>query len=223
MPTSRLALYNGALMYCQERALASLTENREPRYLLDNVWDDGGVQHCLEQGQWVFAMRTTKQTYDPNYTPAFGLKKAFPKPSDWVATSAVCQDEYFKVPLLEYADEAGYWFADLEDIYVKIVSNDVAYGMNLALWPSTFTDYVKQYFAGRIVGKLTGKESLDAKLNGPPGRPENGTVHAALITAKNRDAMARPTTFPAKGTWVRSRAGQNTGWRDGGNNGQLIG
>jgi hypothetical protein len=54
---------------------------------------------------------------------AVRLRGAFAKPTDWVDTSAVCQDEYFRVPLLQYADEVGYWFADLDEIYVKYVSD----------------------------------------------------------------------------------------------------
>lgn len=222
MSTSRLRIYNGALLICQQRQIASLTVNEEARYLLDNVWNDGGVRYCLEQGQWRFAMRATKQTYDPSVTPSFGYSKAFPKPTDWVETSAVCQDPYFNTPLLQYADEVGYWVADLEDIYVKYVSDDANFGSNLALWPYSFTEYVKHYFAGRIVGKLSNSSDLVSRLLGQPGRPEKGQVHAALITAKNRDAMAGPATYPARGSWSGSRQGRGGRW-DRGNPSQLIG
>jgi len=221
--TSRLAIYNGALLLCGQRGISSLTENVEARYLLDVVWNDGGMRYCLEQAQWRFAMRTTKQTYDPSITPAFGYAKAFPKPTDWIETAAVCSDEYFNSPLRQYADEIGFWFSDLEDIYVKYVSDDTNYGSDLSLWPYSFTDYVKFYFAGRIAPKLTSVAGLDLKLNGPPGRPDKGAVHAALTNAKNRDAMAGPTSFPARGTWSLSRQGSGRGWRDGGNRGSLIG
>ena len=223
MATTRLEIYNGALLICQERAISSLSVNEEPRYLLDNVWNARGVRFCLEQGQWRFGMRATKQTYDPAVTPAFGYQKAFPKPTDWIDTSAVCSDPYFNTPLLQYADEVGYWFSDLEDIYVKYVSDDVTFGANLALWPESFTEYVKHYFAGKICGKMTGGERLVERLLGPAGHPEKGEVHAALVRAKNRDAMAGPTTFPARGAWVGSRFGGHTNRWDRGNPGQLIG
>lgn len=222
MATDRLKIYNGALLICEARQISSLTVNEESRYLLDNVWNDGGVQYCLEQGQWRFAMRTTKQTYDPAVTPAFGYAKGFPKPTDWVDTSAVCSDPYFNCPLLQYADEIGYWFSDLEDIYVKYVSNDANFGMNLSLWPYSFTEFVKHYFAGKIVGKASSSAELKTRLLGPPGRPDRGAVHSAMVTAKNRDAMAGPTTYPARGSWSRSRFGSGAR-SDRGNPGQLIG
>ena len=41
---TRLQLYNSALLLLGERNLASLSENREPRRLLDHVWDTGASQ-----------------------------------------------------------------------------------------------------------------------------------------------------------------------------------
>lgn len=223
MATTRLKIYNGALLFCGQRSIASLTVNEEGRRLLDDVWNDGGVQYCLEQGQWRFAMCTSKLSYETAITPPFGLRRAFAKPTDWVDTSAVCQDEYFNVPLLQYADEVGYWFADLDEIYVKYVSNGANYGMNFAAWPYSFTEFVKAYFAWRIAPKLTGGDELRERLQSST-HPHRGILPQALLTAKNRDAMAGPTTFPAVGSWIRSRHGRSmSGYRDGGNRSSLLG
>src|SRR4051812_14499694 len=80
MATDRLKIYNGALLICGERSLATLTENREPRRLLDQVWQEGGVQYCLEQGQWKFAMCASKFEADTSYTAQFGYTNRFQKP-----------------------------------------------------------------------------------------------------------------------------------------------
>jgi hypothetical protein len=120
-------LYNSALTICGERTLASLTEDREPRRLLDLVWDNDGVKTCLEGGQWKFAMRTIRIDFSTTITPDFGYKRAFEKPSDWCATSALCSDEYFSSPLTEYVDENNVWYAELDEIYVRYVSDDSAY------------------------------------------------------------------------------------------------
>jgi hypothetical protein len=126
--TTRLQLYNQALRICGERRLASLTENREPRHLLDQVWAEGGVDDVLEQGQWNFAMRAVQIDSDPSVDPAFGLAYGFTKPTDWIRTAGFCSDERFSTPLLEYKDEAGYWYADITPIYVRYVSNDSGFG-----------------------------------------------------------------------------------------------
>lgn len=212
--TTRVAIYNGALELCGERSLASLTESREPRRLLDEVWNDGGVRYCLEQGQWRFASRTASFDYDTAVTPSFGYNRAFLQPDDLVITIGLCSDEHMTSPLLHYQDEAGYWYADEDIIYVRYVSDDTLYGNDLQRWPASFTDYVKAYFAYRIVFRLSGADALHNKVG--------AAMEKALSIAKNKDAMAKPTRFPPPGSWVQAR--HSGGWRERGNNsGNLIG
>lgn len=218
--TTRLQLYNGALLICGDTRLASLSEAREPRHLLDEVWNDGGVQYCLEQGQWRFAMRASRFDYDPSIQPDWGYQRGYTKPTDWIATSGVFQDEFLKCPLLQYADEVGYWFCDRDEIFVKYVSNAATYGNDLARWTATFTDYVKAYFASRIIRRLPGgADRVDDICH-----PKTGVLAKALLVAKNKDAMAGPATFPARGSWIAARRqGANRTYWDGGNPNQLIG
>ena len=195
--STRLTLYNLALLMSGERALSSLTENREPRRLLDQIWDTNGVSKCLELGQWKFAMRTVQLDYDPNVTPTFGYQRAFNKPTDWVVTSAVCSDPYFRVPLLGYVDEAGYWYSDVSPIYVRYVSNDDAYGLNMNAWPGSFENMVAAYFSQAIAWKLT---TSDAEMKKAMIRFES-----LKKIALNKDAMADPSKTLPPGAWSRSR------------------
>lgn len=223
MAIDRLKLYNGALLLCKSRALSGLTENREPRHLLDQVWQDDGVRACLEAGLWRFARRSAKLDYDTAIEPDWGPRRAFQKPTDWVNTSAVCSDEYLRVPLLQYRDEVGYIFADLDQIYVTWISDATAYGRNFALWPPSFTEYVKAYFASKVVGKLSNDEALINRIT----MPRRGVLDRALLTARNRDAQADPPKPLAQGSWSRARQGSLGGrggpLGDGGNSGSLIG
>lgn len=218
MATDRLKIYNGALLLCEQRSLASLTVNEEARRALDEVWNDGGVRWCLEQGQWKFAMRTVRLDYDPAIDPEFGYRRAFAKPDDWVLTSALCSDERFNVPITAYHFEAGYWYCDLDEIYLRYVSDDTAFGLNYSAWPATFTEFVKAYFALRIVRRL------------PSGGDKFQFVERVfaknMAIAKNKDAMAEGPRFAAQGNWTRNR--QGAGGRrgpmgDGGGSGSLTG
>jgi hypothetical protein len=215
--TTQLTLYNDALLLCGERFLASLSEEREPRRLLDQVWSSGGVKACLEMGQWNFAMRTVQIDYDPSIEPSFGYNRAFQKPNDWVLTSGLCADEFFRVPLTRYWDEAGFWYSDLDTLYVRFVSNDANYGGNLNEWPDSFREYVAEYFASKIILKLSNaQQGLDDSMK---------RLKKKLLTAKSRAAMAEPTSFPAKGAWSSAR-NRFPNRRDGGNtgsSGNLIG
>lgn len=215
MAATRLSIYNDALLLCGERALASLTEVREPRYLLDQVWNNDGVLLCLEEAQWEFAMRAIQLDYDTGIEPSYGYNRAFSKPTDWILTSAMCSDEFFRVPLTRYFDEAGYWYAEIDTLYVRYVSSDSNYGQNLAGWPRSFTEFVAAHFASKIVLKITNDETRLKEVL--------AIRKATLEKAKNKCAMASPTSFPAQGTWSRSRQRWHNR-RDGGNNtGDLIG
>lgn len=212
--TTRLYLYNEALRLCGERS-TTLTEAREPRYLLDEVWNNGGVKHCLENGFWRFATRLLRIDYDTDVTPAFGYTYAFTKPTDWCRTSGICSDEYFRTPLLQYVEEAGYWYSDLQQIYVMYVSNGDSYGNDLTVWTQQFADYVATHFARKICFKLTkDKELLDMLTK---------EEDKAWKSAKSHDASGSPTQFPAPGSWVTSRSSRYGRSRDRGNNGSLIG
>lgn len=212
---TRLEIYNTALLYCGERSISSLSEEREPRRILDQVWDTNGVIRCLEEGQWHFAMKGVELNHDPDIDPQFGYGYAFTKPTDWVLTSAVCEDEYFRTPLNLYTDEAGYWYADLDPLYVKYVSSDVDYGLNLGAWPETFTEFVAWHFASRIIMKLSESQEKWKEIQ--------VMRQKALRLAKNKAAMAEPAMFAAKGSWSRART-RGTKRGDGGNtSGNLIG
>ena len=201
---TQLALYNQALLILGERTLSALTEENEFRRALDIAWDSGAiVNRWLEQGLWNFSIRTTQQEYQAGVEPDFGYLRAFTKPSDWVRTAMVCEDEYFNSPLTRYEDEQGFIFADLDTIFLSYVSNDSAYGNDMSLWPSTFTRFCEYDLAVRIMKRATGL-SLEE-------RDEIKKDHRrALIDARSKDAMNEPARFPPRGSWSRSRQGRTS-------------
>jgi len=213
--TTKLQIYNTALRYCKDRSI-TLTENREPRRLLDAVWDNGGVNKCLEEAMWKFATRTVRLDWDPTVVPEFGHTRSFAKPDDWIITVAICSDEYFDVPLTRYVHENNYWYADIDELYVRYISNDGAYGNDLSLWPATFADFVAAHFAKEIVNKLTGgnRETIQEVRE---------IYRENKLAAKGKDAWNQPTAFPAPGNWSTSRGRSRGVASDRGNRGSLLG
>lgn len=213
--TTRLALYNEALSLIGERALSSLTENREPRRELDRAWDAGAVRYCLEKGLWQFAIRTVKLEYSPSVETSFGFRRGFGFPEDFVRLAAMATDEYFQNPLLQYRPEAGYWYADQDEIYVSYVSDDTAYGNDTSLWPGSFAKWVAAYLAEEICPRLT--------TSGSRLKDIQKKAKSRLSDALSKDAMEGPTRFPPPGSWVSARGGRwdSRGDRRGG--GGLIG
>lgn len=213
--TTKLDVFNDALLLCGERFLASLTEAVETRRLLDQVWNSGGVKKCLEEGQWFFAMRTVRLDYETSIEPDFGYTRAFTKPDDWCLTSAVCVDEFFRTPATRYVDEAGYWYADVDQLFIRYVSDDELYGMNLLKWPEGFREFVAAHLASKISYKINASEETRTEIK----KQRKDT----LLKAKALSLMAGPTMFPAQGSWSRSR-NRFPNRRDGGNtSGNLIG
>lgn len=197
MTTSKLSLYNGALRLLGERRLSSLTEDRPARHYLDAAYDDGLIDYLLEQGQWNFATRTIELTNDASITPDFGYQYAFSKPTDYVRLAALCLDEYFKSPLNEYSDEQGYWFCDYDTLYIKYISNDVDYGLDLSLWPQTFVRYAQAELADRVKEEVTGNDGKYERIK--------KALKDARVDARSKDVMNRPVRFQPAGTFVKAR------------------
>jgi hypothetical protein len=211
--TTKLLIYQDAILYLGERQLASLTENRESRRVLDAVWDAGLIDFVLEQGLWNFATRAVRIDYAPSITPPFGYRRAFDKPTDWILTAAVSLDEYFTDPFRQYVDEAGFWLADYDQLYIKYVSNDTSYGGDLSLWPRSFSNYVSAHMAHMASLRLSQSEEKRARLK--------EDAKSALSSARGKDGANEPPAPMPRGTWSRSRSGGGNG--DRGNPGSLIG
>ena len=203
MPT-QLTLYNGALRILKERKLASLSENREPRRLLDGAWgsgaSEGAIRYCLQMGQWTWGTRTSRIDYSPSVEPDFGYRYAFDQPADMVRVCGLSEDEYATVPLIRYSDERHYWYADLSPIYVSYVSNHEDYGGDMSLWPETFIKLVEAYLAKEIAGNLTQGTGLIALAD--------RAWKEAKSEALSLDGLNKPTRAFPEGSWNRSRRGR---------------
>lgn len=199
--TDKLSIYQGALRFLGERKLSSLSENREPRRLLDDVWDDDGVKSCLQQGQWNFAIKSAQFDYDSGISPPFGYRHVFAKPSDFVRTAGVCSDEFFRCPLIDYQDNAGYWLAELDTIYVRYVSDDKLYGLDYSKWPPNFTRFVEGWFALQIAHSIAGDRAKAFTKS---------QVDDLLRAAKATDAMEEAPGRVPPGSWSSSRHGSRS-------------
>ena len=212
---SKLSVYNGALLVLGERKLAALTESRASRRRLDTVWDgDTGVQYCLGQGLWNFAMRTSSFTFSPSIEPDFGYTYAFTKPDDWVRTARMSDDERF-CNLLDFDDEQALWFADQDTIYTKYVSKNDEYGFDLSLWTPAFTEYVEHHFAAKICKATTGSDDETERVT--------ALAEKKLRWARSQDAMNEGPKEPPRGSWSRARRGGGGSTNDRGPTGRLLG
>lgn len=213
--TDKLSLFNGALQVLGSRKLTSLTEQRRAAQELHLAWDGGLQRQCLEVAQWRLAVRTERLEYEPSIEPEFGYRYAFLKSDDWVRTCAVCADEYFRATLEDYSDERGYIWSDLDEIFVKFVSDDAAYGGDLSTWPQSFCVYVHHELAlkaGKGIKGISASEIQNIE------KDRDKTLAKAMAI----DAMNQPAGRNPPGTWSTARRGSNAR-RDLGRRTRLIG
>ncbi len=199
--TTQFIVYNLALGHLEERALASPTENTEPKRVLDSYWSHC-VAYCQEQGLWAFMIRTAQQDASGDVVPSFGYQFAFPLPADWVREVIVSTSPTFEPPLTRYAREAQYLFADFTPLYTSYVSNGPQYGFNLGAWPEYFTEYLSITLARMACKRITGSTDLLKGDDGLVNREKK-----ARIDARGKDAMNLPPAFMPMSTWVKARRG----------------
>ncbi len=219
MTTTQLSLYNGALRLIGQPKLANLDEDREPRHVLDDIWDDGAREYCLEQGSWNFATRTSRIEINEDLDPDFGFINAFSKPTDWRRTITMATDEYFVFPMTdrEYMMEAGFWFSDIDRLFVRYVSDDDAYGFDYSLWPQSFTKMVEAFMASKVTPTIIQNNKKISDLM--------EEYDKALVIARSNDALNEGVKFPPPADWNTARGGRGGrgGRRDRGRRSSLIG
>jgi hypothetical protein len=196
----QLSIYNQALLHLKESPLADLTEERESRRVLDALWASVR-QVMLEAGFWKFAIRTVRIYADPDIAPNFGLSMAFNKPADWVKTYLVSASEYMDPPFYDWVEESNLFFADVNPLFVRYVSNATpGYGHDPSRWTGRFAQAFAFELAWRAAPKAAG--SSDSLIE----RLEKDKM-IALSTALSFEALREPTRRPPQGKWNSARFG----------------
>jgi hypothetical protein len=205
MAATKLGIYNQALGHLGERKLASLTEDRESRRVLDDYYA-GVLLYCLERTPWDFAMRMVEIDKSNSLTPSFGFQNVFPKPTDWVRTYKISHVPSLDGGPLMFTEELDRWYADCDPLYVQYVSNHATLGGgDLGRWTQAFEDWVIMRLAFKSAMRITnGKADLEvlAMLDGK-----------ALKEARELNRAGDHPEFPPQGTWVASRGGNGRGSR----------
>lgn len=204
--TSALTLANGALRLLKDSRPLTQSEydngTRPVGRVIKSAVDGGAFRYCLEEGLWKFATRSVMLDSAPSLEDATeGFTYIFTKPDDYVRTAGIYSASTMTPndALRDYRDEAGYWFANIDPIYVAYISDDEQYGMDYSLWPQSFVKFVESHLACEVAGAVSGDDKELRRLR-----------KTLLGEALGKDAMAMPSkAFPAGG-WVRSRFGGGT-------------
>lgn len=158
MALDQLGLYNDALLLLGQRALADLTEDREPRRRLDGVYNRAAVEYCLELVQPNFAAQTTTLS-SPAAATTFDW--SHDKPSDYVTivqdddgTGAVYSDAKLDQPINRYVIENDAILADYETIHIRYIRS----GTSISDWTPSFFRVVGAFLARELATRLSPDE-----------------------------------------------------------------
>lgn len=197
MAATKLGIYNDACRAIGDIRLATLTDDVEARYALDDAWDDA-VEFVFTEGLWNFAIKTVKISYNSGLTPIPGFSFAFDKPNGWMRTITISTTSLFDIEA-NYRDEGGKLYANFEDLYIRYLSSALANDSGIASWPPAFARTVAAYLAMECAERISGSAEKKAQLS--------DVYKDTLQSAKNKDALDQPKIYPRPGSWLRGMRG----------------
>lgn len=163
MAVDKLSLYNNALLLIGQRSLSSLTEDREPRHLLDASYALDAIEYCLEVVKPVFSRKTALIS---SVTPSteHDLDSVQTLPSDYITIVGVYSDAKLDQEINRYIIEGNTLSCEYPTIYIRYISNTVV--TDFSYWAPSFSRVVAAYLAREISIKLAPDktESMNALL-----------------------------------------------------------
>ena len=200
MATTKIKVYNTALRHLGITRLHStdgLTENRQERREIDQVYDDS-LTEMLEKAIWYFALKRVRMDADPEIETQFGRQFAYSQPDDMVdhGLHGITVDERGEQEI-DWRPANGLYICDESTIYFSYVSDAETHGRNLGL--------MSQHF-GEAWGSLIALKT-NLPVTGSRGdRNDLIAIHGKLLdVAKTREAVNQPIKTRPAGNWSSSR------------------
>lgn len=208
MATTKLRLYRRAHLILKENGVdVQVTDDTAFVNTLNLVYDEA-ISYILEHGKWTFAARSMSIEASEDVDPAFGYEFAFEKPDDYKNLIRLSARAELYPPFgeNEYADEGVYWYANVDPLYVSIVSGSAEFGGNLSLWPQIVADALAYEMAWRAAPTLTNMSANEKQSL------EEDKVKA-LRGAEAWNESKKPPEAPPPSRLVMARRGR-TAWRE---------
>lgn len=150
MATTKLGIYNNALTLLGERKLAGEYEARTPRYTLDDVWNLGAVDYCLELAKPRFAHKTVALT-SPATSAEHAMDSVYTLPTDYKTIVGLYSDDELSENVDRYMIEGRTVVTDVATtVYLRYITNSPA----MSQWTSAFAQMVAAYLAKETASKL---------------------------------------------------------------------
>lgn len=197
----RLSIYRGALRLIGDARLSSLEEPNPNRKVLDDVWAPA-VDYMLEKASWNFAVRGAEILADDDFEPLYGYRYSFRKPEDWVRTTSICDNPFYNPGFERYQDDNGFWFADIDTMYIRYVSNLPNYGWDIGAWRQHFAKALEAYMAFESGLPISSGPMITDRQG---GNALFQLFERRLKEAKAKDALDEAVSRPPVGRLVQAR------------------
>ncbi len=183
MAVTKLGLYNQALMLLGQRQLATDTEDRPARFYLDTVFDNQGIDYCLEVVKPVFASIVAKLD-TPAAVTDHGLAFAHTLPADYISMVMAYSDAELNQPIGRLITTGKIVECDFDTIFIRYTANSLAF----TDWTPSFERVVAAYFAREISVKVSpdAYALIDSKFG--------DRVEAAQALEGEKEPQRRSTT-----------------------------
>lgn len=161
MAATQLGLYNDALTLLGQRRLSTLTDDHEPRYVLDDIYAIDAVDYCLELVEPQFAKSVSNLTSSVA-SADHAFDNVFTLPSDYVSFIELYADDTLDEKITRYLISGNTIACSDTSVYLRYVSN----GFALSVWSPAFTKVVAAYLARELAERIapTKYEEMDAKF-----------------------------------------------------------
>lgn len=195
MAVDKLGLYNNALLLIGQRKLTGLTEDREPRYLLDDAYALDAVDYCLEVVKPRFATKTVTLN-SPAVSPDHGLDSVHTLPSNYLTIVGVYSDDKLDQEIKRFILDDTTIACEHAVIYLRYVSD--ALNETYTNWPGSFTRVVSSYLAREICLKLSpaSYEVINGKFS------ERVEAAMALDDQREPDKRSTASTTTLNTDWL---------------------
>ena len=156
MALDKLGLYNDACRIAGAERLADLTEAREARYKLDEIFDLGAIEFCLRIAMPAFARKTASlSNAGASTSPAYSATHNLP--SDFVINllradglPSLYADAKLEQPVARHHRDGDVIYTDYDTVYLRYVYLNETYSTWDAEFVRLFTAYLGMELAERI-------------------------------------------------------------------------
>jgi hypothetical protein len=152
MAVSKLSVMNDALSLLGDHRLATVTDDVEARYALDNSWDRA-VAFVFQAAFWRFALKTASLVHNGGLTALAGYTSTFAQPAGFYRPHAVFVLSGARECPVDIRHQGVTFHANTTPIYLRYIDSTLV--ATPASWPELVAKAVAAYLAFDVSSRVS--------------------------------------------------------------------